>query len=121
MRAKDGSVKNSAAGDAGSGTILSFAAIALAISVFLLSQTLAFNLIQHRRLEATVDSMAIGAADALRGLNTGFPCPTATQIGLINGVRLDTCRIVGFEAFISAHLQGVGVVLSAQALAGPSY
>lgn len=105
----------------GSGTLLALAAVALAISLFSLSQVVAHNLISQRRLQATVDSMAIGAVDALRGLNTGFPCPTAAEIGLKNGVGLDTCRIVNFEVFISAHSKGVGIVLSANALAGPSY
>lgn len=107
-------------GERGSGTVLALAAVTLAIGVFSLSQIVAFNLIQQRRLQSTVDAMAIGATDALRGLNTGFPCPTAGEIGLIKGVELDTCRIVGFEVFISAHSKGVGIVLSANALAGPS-
>jgi len=104
----------------GSGTVLALASISLALSLFSLSQLVAYNLISQSRLQATVDAMAIGATDALRGLNTGFPCPTAGEIGLIRGVELDTCRIVGFEVFISAHSQGVGIVLSASALAGPS-
>lgn len=105
----------------GSGTILALGAVALSLSLFGLSQIIAFNLIEHRRLQAGVDAMAIAAADSLRGLNTGFPCETATQIGHISSIQLDTCRIVGFEVFISAHLDGVGIVLSASALAGPSY
>jgi secretion/DNA translocation related TadE-like protein len=121
MRPKDGALKTQALQDHGSGTILALAAVSMAICLFSLSQLVAFNLIAERRLQVTVDAMAIGAADALRGLNTGFPCPTAGEIGLLNGVGLDTCRIVGFEVFISAHLQGVGIVLSANALAGPSY
>ena len=107
-------------GERGSGTVLALAAVTLAICVFSLSQVVAFNLIEQRRLQSTVDAMAIGATDALRGLNTGFPCPTASEIGLIKGVELDRCRIVGFEVFISAHSEGVGIVLSANALAGPS-
>ncbi len=122
MCQKDGSMTPSAGfRERGSGTILALAATTMAICLFSLSQVLAFNLIAQRRLQTTVDAMAIAASDALRGLNTGFPCPTAGQIGLINGVGLDTCRIVGFEVFISAHSQGVGIVLSANALAGPSY
>ena len=117
MRSKDGTVNRSARG---SGTVLALSAVALALSLFSLSQLVAFNLIAQRRLQATVNAMAIGAADALRGLNTGFPCPTAGEIGLIRGVELDRCRIVGFEVFISAHSEGVGIVLSASALAGPS-
>jgi len=41
-------------------------------------------------------------------------------LGLNAGVELDTCRIVDSEVFISAHSKGVGIVLSANALAGPS-
>lgn len=124
MCQKDGFVSfwfTSAKDSSGSGTILALAAVSMSICLFGLSQLVAFNLIAQRRLQVTVDAMAIGAADALRGLNTGFPCPTAGEIGLLNGAGLDTCRIVGFEVFISAHLQGVGIVLSANALAGPSY
>ena len=126
MRQKDGAL-NQRTGlsefrlDGGSGTILALAAVSMAICLFSLSQVVAVNLISQRRLQTTVDAMAIGAADALRGLNTGFPCPTAVQIGQKNGVGLDTCRIVNFEVFISAHSKGVGIVLSANALAGPSY
>ncbi|MEY3677505.1 MAG: hypothetical protein RL351_732, partial [Actinomycetota bacterium] len=100
MRAQGGALTNqlfrrSPFGERGSGTVLALAAVTLAIGVFSLSQVVAFNLIQQRRLQSTVDAMAIGATDALRGLNTGFPCPTAGEIGLIKGVELDTCRIVG--------------------------
>ncbi|CAB4621814.1 MAG: hypothetical protein F2599_03280 [Actinobacteria bacterium] len=121
MRQKDGPLKPRSVKDRGSGTILALAAVSVSICLFSLGQAVAFNLISERRLQATTDAMAIGAADALRGLNTGFPCPTAGQIGLLNGVSLDTCRIVGFEVFILAHSQGVGIVLSARAHAGPSY
>ena len=117
MRAKVRALNNS---ERGSGTIMALSAVTVAISLFSLTQVVAYNLIAQRRLQSTVDAMAIGATDALRGLNTGFPCPTAGEIGLIKGVELDTCRIVGFEVFISAHSEGVGIVLSASALAGPS-
>ena len=105
----------------GSGTVLALGAVAMSITLFGLSQLVAFNLLQHARVQSTANAMAIAAADALRGLNSGFPCQTAHEIAHINGVNLDTCRIVGFEVFISAHSKGVGVVLSANALAGPSY
>lgn len=109
-------------GDArGSGTVLALGAVALAIALFGLTQLVAFNLLQHARLQGAANSMALAAADSLRGLNSGFPCQTAHELAHINGVNLDTCRIVGFEVFISAHSEGVGMVLSASALAGPSY
>jgi secretion/DNA translocation related TadE-like protein len=107
--------------DRGSGTVLALAAVALAISVFGLGQVIAQNMLLQQRVQLVTETMALGAADALRGLNSGFPCPVASQIGQISSVELDRCRIVGFEVFISAHAQGVGIVLSASALAGPSY
>ncbi|CAB4560259.1 unannotated protein [freshwater metagenome] len=107
-------------GERGSGTILALAMVSLAICLFSLSQIVALNLISQQRLQGVVDGMAVAAADSLRGLNTGFPCPTAGQLGLNAGVELDTCRIVESEVFISAHSKGVGIVLSANALAGPS-
>lgn len=107
--------------DQGSGTILALAAVSLSVCLFGLSQVVAANMIEHRRLQVTTDAMAVAAADALRGLNTGYPCPTAAAIAKFNGFGLDTCRIVGFEVFISAHSKGAGIVLSANALAGPSY
>ena len=108
-------------GERGSGTVLALAMVTLAICLFSLSQIVAINLIKQERLQAVVEAMAVAAADSLRGLNTGFPCPTAGQLGLNAGVELDTCRIVEFEVFISGHSKGVGIVLSASALAGPSF
>jgi secretion/DNA translocation related TadE-like protein len=107
--------------DRGSGTVLALAAVALAISLFGLGQVIAQNMLLQQRVQLVTETMALGAADALRGLNSGFPCPVASHIGQISSVELDRCRIVGFEVFISAHAQGVGIVLSASALAGPSY
>lgn len=107
--------------DRGSGTVLALAAVAMAISVLGVSQVIAQNLLIQQRVQVVTETMALAAADALRGLNSGFPCPVAAQIGQISSVELDRCRIVGFEVFISAHAQGVGIVLSASALAGPSY
>lgn len=107
--------------DRGSGTVLALAAVGLAVSVFGVGQVIAQNMLLQQRVQVVTQSMALAAADALRGLNSGFPCPVAAQIGQISSVELDRCRIVGFEVFISAHAQGVGMILSASALAGPSY
>lgn len=108
-------------GERGSGTVMALGFVSLSICLFGLSQIVSVNLISQQRLQATVDAMAVAAADSLRGLNTGFPCPTASQLGLNVGVRLDTCRIVDSEVFISAYSLGVGIVLNAKALAGPSF
>jgi hypothetical protein len=72
------------------------------------------------RLNAVVESAALTADDALRGLITGYPCELASEIAVENMVILDECRIVGFEAFVKMHVQSMGIVLNATARAGPS-
>jgi secretion/DNA translocation related TadE-like protein len=106
--------------DAGSGTILALAVVALSVATLGVSQIVANNLLTGARLNAIADSAALSADDALRGLSTGYPCEVAEAIASENVVILDECRIVGFEAFVSLHVQSMGIVLNASARAGPS-
>jgi secretion/DNA translocation related TadE-like protein len=106
--------------DAGSGTILALAVVALSVATLGVSQIVANNLLTGARLNAIADSAALSADDALRGLSTGYPCEVAEDIANENVVILDECRIVGFEAFVSLHVQSMGIVLNASARAGPS-
>ena len=105
----------------GAGTVLALAVVSLAVSLLIVSQSLAFNLLSNLRLQATADSIAVAAADSLRGLSLGFPCEVAEQISVANMVNLDECRIVGLEVFIIVHSDAVGIVLIAKARAGPSF
>ena len=105
----------------GAGTVLALAVVSLAVTLLIVSQSLAFNLLSHLRLQATSDSIAVAAADSLRGLSLGFPCEVAEQISVANMVNLVECRIVGLEVFITVHSDAVGIVLIAKARAGPSF
>ena len=107
-------------GEKGSGTILALGIIALSVSALVLTQTVASSLLAEARLSAIADSIAISADDALRGLDTGYPCEIARSIASENMVILDECRIVGFEAFVKLHVESMGIVLNASARAGPS-
>jgi secretion/DNA translocation related TadE-like protein len=107
-------------GDRGSGTVLAIAVVTLSVGCLAISQTVAFNLLAQARVEALADSVAVAADDALRGLTTGYPCEVARQIAERDMAILDECRIVGLEAFVNLHLQGMGIVLNASARAGPS-
>lgn len=120
MLEKNGALMRPAIGEFGSGTILAMAVVALSVSCLGLSQIVAVNLLTEARLNAVAESAALSADDALRGLTTGYPCEVAKAIATENVVILDECRIVGFEAFVSLHVQSMGIVLSASARAGPS-
>jgi secretion/DNA translocation related TadE-like protein len=105
----------------GAGTILALAVVSLAVTLLIVSQSLAFNLLSNLRLQATADSIAVAAADSLRGLSLGFPCEVAEQMSVANMANLVECRIVGLEVFITVHSDAVGIVLIAKARAGPSF
>jgi hypothetical protein len=72
------------------------------------------------RIQATTESIALAAADALRGVSTGNPCIVAKDIASNSKLVLERCRIVGFEDFIETSLESFGFVLTAPARAGPS-
>lgn len=107
--------------ETGAGTVLALAVVGLSVSMLILSQALAFNLISNLRLQATADSIAVAAADSLRGLSLGFPCDVAAEMSAANMANLVECRIVGLEVFITVHSDAVGIVLIAKARAGPSF
>ncbi|WP_172956835.1 Rv3654c family TadE-like protein [Rhodoluna limnophila] len=107
--------------DRGSGTILALAAVVASTALFGGMQIFAHNVLNQHRLQAATEAMALAATDSLRGLTTGFPCVEANEIALKNMAIVDECRIVGLEVMISAHLDGLGIVLTAKARAGPSY
>lgn len=106
--------------DSGSATILAVSLMLFSIGAFAATQVLAIGLISQRRVEALADEIAIAADDSLRGLATGIPCDVARQLAGLNMAFIDECRIVGFEAFVKVHIQSMGIVLSADAKAGPS-
>ena len=108
-------------GEKGAGTILALAVVLLSVTMLLVSQAQAFNILANIRLQATADSIAIAAADSLRGLSLGFPCEVAEEMSAANMANLAECRIVGLEVFITVHLKAVGIVLIAKARAGPSF
>ena len=107
--------------ETGAGTVLALAVVGLSVSMLILSQALAFNLISNLRLQATADSIAVAAADSLRGLSLGYPCEVAKEMSAANMANLVECRIVGLEVFITLHSGAVGIVLIAKARAGPSF
>jgi hypothetical protein len=104
----------------GSGTILGLGMCLVGLSGLLACNLAGFALFSGQKLQAEADEIAIAAADSARGLITGFPCESASQIAHIYMVSLDTCRIVGFESFIRLRSVAAGFELMATSRAGPA-
>ena len=91
---------------------------ATALSVAILASGLGFQITQERqKSQYLTDSAALAATDSLRGLIAGFPCENAGQILQTGGLRLKTCRIVGFGVTIQAELSRFFGTLSVEAMA----
>ena len=104
----------------GSGTILGLGMCMASLSGLVACNLAVFGLFAAEKLQAQADQIAVAAADSARGLITGYPCQTASQIAHIYMVSLDTCRIVGFESFIRLRSVAAGFELMATSRAGPA-
>lgn len=101
----------------GSGTVL---VLGLFISAISLAGTVTFAgnlLLKQAQLQAETDSAAVAANQALRGLNSGFPCEVAT--GFLHHFldELQTCLTVQEKSKVVASKQVGGIVLTAEAWA----
>ncbi len=105
--------------DRGAGTILAISILIVFFSLFAASSLISAQLLGFTRLQATTNSIALAAADALRGVSTGNPCIVAKDIASNNKLVLERCRIVGFEVFIETNMETFGIVQKARARAGP--
>jgi len=97
---------------------LALAVVFVALSIFAVLQFGAVRLLQQTRTQAAADASAVAAEDSLRGLSTGFPCTVAKQLVEENGMKMQSCRIVNLEVFITVQSETLGIVLSARARAG---
>lgn len=115
MRKSSGSITN----DAGVGTILALGLLIATLGIFSAGGFFSIHLLANTRLQATTESIALAAADALRGVSSGYPCIVAKDIAVNSQLVLERCRSVGFEVFIETSLELTGVVHKVQARAGP--
>ncbi len=103
--------------DRGSGTLLGLGLIFAMLAAALVGVAALQGGFAQQRLQVVAESAAMAAADALNGYSTGFPCDAARAIIDINMLKLEECRIVGFDAFIRISLQSLGMVHFASARA----
>lgn len=99
---------------------MSLAVLSISVGLFGATQILAQQLYQSERLQVLADEIALTAVDALRGLTIGYPCELAAQIAQENMVKLDECRIVGFDVTITVSAKSIGMVHFASATATTS-
>ena len=111
-----GSVTN----DRGAGTILALSVLIFIFGLFTVAAVFGTQMLAFTRVQATTETIALAAADALRGVSSGNPCIVAKDIASDSQIVLERCRIVGFEVFIETSVETFGFVLSARARAGPS-
>lgn len=116
MRKSPRSITN----DSGVGTILALGLLIATLGIFSAGSFFSIHLLENTRIQATTDSIALAATDALRGVSSGYPCIVAKDIAVNNQLVIERCRIVGFEVFIETSLELMGVVHKARARAGPS-
>ncbi len=103
------------------GSISAAFAISLAaIPTFLLVTGTAVQLaFWQQQAQLVADAAALAASETSRGLISGYSCENPEQIAVRFDLELDTCRIVGFVAYVEVSKSLPPFKLSAQATAGP--
>jgi len=115
VRQSPGSITN----DRGAGTILALSVLVFIFGLFAVASVFGTQMLAFTRMQATTETIALAAADALRGVSSGSPCVVAKDIASDSQIVLERCRIVGFEVFIETNAETLGFVLIARARAGP--
>jgi secretion/DNA translocation related TadE-like protein len=105
--------------DRGSGSVLALAVVAL-LAVLMLSAVGVGAALAHRqRVIAAADAGALAAADTALGIHPGVPCEQAARVVAAHGATLAACEVEGVVATVSASARVAGVLVTAQARAGP--
>jgi hypothetical protein len=105
--------------EGGAGSSLALLVVISAIGLLSVGSVFASQELEKARLEAATEAIAIASANALIGVNTGFPCIVAKDIAAINQVILERCRIVGFEVFVETSSNEFGFTHRSKSRAGP--
>jgi secretion/DNA translocation related TadE-like protein len=105
--------------DRGSGTVLALAAVAMLAVLTLGAVGVGAALAQRQRVIAAADAGALAAADTALGIHPGVPCEQAARVVAAHGATLVGCDVEGVVATVSASARVAGVLVTAQARAGP--
>ena len=103
--------------DTGAAGILAVATISVILGLVMALLGAAGEQQTQAKVAFAADQAALAAVDTLNGRFTGFPCEVARKVAEENMAKLDECRIVGFEVYVSAKLTRLGMVHFATARA----
>lgn len=90
--------------ESGSGTVLALGLMAMLVSLFAALQLPVRDLIIQSRAQVSADQAAVAAADSLRGLTTGIPCQVAELVLAQNKFKIQGCRVVGNNVYVSVRI-----------------
>jgi secretion/DNA translocation related TadE-like protein len=105
--------------DAGAGSVLVLAVVAVLVLVCALVVPLYMAIAAKRAAAAAADAAALAAADALAGTLPGFPCEVAEQVARSAGTVLERCGTEADTALVTVSLPILGMPVEASARAGP--
>ncbi|GHF14523.1 Rv3654c family TadE-like protein [Pseudolysinimonas yzui] len=103
----------------GSGGVLALAALAMLAVLTLAAVGVGAALAQRQRVIAAADAGALAAADTALGIHPGIPCEVAAQVVETSGAALVACELEGVVATITVSARVAGVLVTAEARAGP--
>lgn len=103
----------------GSGGVLALAVLALLAVLTLATVGVGAALAQRQRVIAAADAGALAAADTALGIHPGIPCEQAARVVEAHEATLTACEVEGVVATVSASARVAGVLVTAQARAGP--
>jgi len=106
----------------GSGTVLAAGLGLVVITAMVMLLLLAQAAVMASRAAAAADLAALAAADALRGVSAGEPCPVAAAVAARHDARLVSCVEGGDQSVEVRTELAAGAVLgvaSGHARAGP--
>lgn len=103
----------------GSGGVLALAALAMLAALAVAVAGVGAALAQRQRVIAAADAGALAAADTALGIHPGVPCEEAAQVVDAHGATLVACDVEGVVATVSVSAMIAGVLVMAEARAGP--
>lgn len=103
----------------GSGGVLALAVLAMLTVLTLAAVGVGAALAERQRVIAAADAGALAAADTALGIHPGIPCEVAAQVVAAHGATLVACNVEGVVATVSTSAHVAGVLVTAQARAGP--
>jgi secretion/DNA translocation related TadE-like protein len=103
----------------GSGGVLALAVVAMLAVLTVSAVAVGAALVQRQRVIAAADAGALAAADTALGIHPGIPCGVAAEVVEALEASLVACEVEGVVATVSASARIAGVIVTAQARAGP--